>query len=1592
MYIALDNPFQPESGSVSNVEVEVNPQKIFDPNGVIEGSNVTQSKKNFNKLVDELNSRGLTEPKDVPRQRTEILQDFGYEGEAGWIDGPEGGEREIVIFDRDKVKVLDEPKKVEVEPEPAPEAKPEEKEVAEPKEAEKEKRPEPALEGVPRVKKEDKTIESVPEPEGEERKDGLREFDTSIYKGFENTIIRVVPGQEKEMAKRVAEAKGVPTRKRHKAKVTLPKPSVPEKGFKKLKSVKERMSAGLKETSEDYDVSKVVLKEKDKIVSTNARYVYIFNTKDQKTDLKDDVYNEDLAAIEFDFPDYKKIIPKKKDQEYKGKANALDMVRNLRIASTIHTQTWRKGESLRPVTLSLNPDKTFGFATEDESGNYGETNVQEGAEVIGYYRAPYLNSLLTLHSRTGETIEIHTSKWGDEEEDSKLLILENDAGDKSYLAPVSTPAEEEAEVEEEIPEELGKPTGRIPVGPKPKLKIPLKQALLIKEKPKRPISKADVIKTIKRLWPELSVRGKATFRKPSVKGWYARKLAEMRLQNPRDFDTAIHELGHHFDRELQWWSTKKGLPHGIPSELILLGKSLYGTKKPDGGYRREGFAEFIRDFITGSPDLQSRVPLLHNWFTTEYLVGKPDEASNIRELEHKITQLMAQSPDENFEAFMASPKKDFSRERIASAVASAEAYHINKALPILRAMQKAQITGITPREDPFMLFTAYSRSASGRVLHAAMSATHNLAGQRTGDGLRQAFDPLAGRGSEIVENWKKYAVARRAKDKYKQGAERVGVSEADADAIIAKYDSEEFRQVTDDVTAWNHRILYQLVEAGVITEEDFDAIEAANPVYLPFMRHFIKGEKAKSIKHSRGVHGAGVHRFSGRSEVEIHDPIDMMILQAEKITQVAMQANVVRSLVKLVDNDKGKYLGKIMSPVPTPSEATTFSAARIKSQLLAITKKHEGDPDKIAEEMTDAWDENLTIFTKVKAPRKKDQEQYIVSAIVDGEQRFLQIDDEGILEAIGLLGRDQYLGGPFGNISRELVSLQRLGATGLNPAFGLIRNLLRDSLTASITADYHYHIPLYSTLVGAFKAIRKTESSQLYHALGLDLSGRIKQDKRLRTRTGRAVTVKSPLKKFWYGGPISGIRDLISFSEIGPRLMEFEGALKHGRAQEGWTEEDALILASAAAKDVTVNFTQAGSVGAKINEVVLFYNAGVQGVNKLGRSLGVFGAMPWQKHQTRGANLLKTAKHGSILTAAAVLAYALNKDKEWWKELPEYEKWNYLHIGLGGKPIARIPLPFEAGALFGSLPVAALDGVDSLNEALMQAFKNASPISVEGGDIQEIFHSVMRNIAALAPIADISANRDWKGNYIFNPRTAMGKELEDQYYPYTTDIAKMIGQHFPVSGWASPAQIDHLLTGYTGGLYRRLASMFQTHTYEKIVEGVKGGDLSVLPIAGTFFTRPGTNRLTDNFYGGLKVLGKRKGSDKATLEEIGRLSAGNSLADKLGDDWDARRKAKSKVEQDRILEGIFDKIRAYNARTNFEQIGSYSVILAATDSEPTEIELGTARRLLAGRKNLSGLLREAAKKRGWNVAPRTSTLKPTNFGNRLGRLKKIKIK
>ena len=1078
----------------------------------------------------------------------------------------------------------------------------------------------------------------------------------------------------------------------------------------------------------------------------------------------------------------------------------------------------------------------------------------------------------------------------------------------------------------------------------------------------------DIINAIKRLFPNVSVKGAVTFKKKAL-GWYSPGLKEIRMKDVRDISVAMHELGHHFDFQMGVWSKSKGLPRGIPTELAKLGRDLYGDRKPVAGYRAEGFAEFMREFLTGG-DIQKRAPRLYEWFTTEYLPANPSDAKKkLRKIEQLITAYRTQTPEQTVRNFRQPIKQDWSPARTVSRFARwFDLKWRDTNLAIIHAMKAAGIdyNKLDADQNPYMLATAYSMSAPGKAYHAALVEATDMSGNKIGVSLKDALAPVSSLGQEALEQWTDYAIARRAIDLAERGI-NPGISMQDAQAVVDKYHSANFGKVLNAVTDWSRTQMRLLVETGAMTVKEYNDIVDLNPVYVPFSRQFDKNE----LRPGRiGRTGRGIHRIKGSGR-EIHNPIDALIMQAEKITQAAMQADVLRAMVNLYDASKqlkDGSTGHFMSEIPAPQVATTFSAEKIKKEMATKAVELGADPEEVAAAMLEAWTENITVFTQGKEFKGK---EHVVSVVLRGERRFFEVsrDMYAMLEG---LNKGAILTGAIGKVSRAAVGLQRLGATGLNPAFGLVRNFLRDAGTTAITYDYAKGGPL-AGLAGIAEDITGGTNERRYHALGVDLAQWIGHNRRSVKGVSRKVSAGTKGRKAFVTitDPIQALRTVFGITEAGPRLAEFKAAYNYA-IEQGQSKKAAAITASVAAKDVSVNFSRAGEYGRAMNEVVLFFNAAVQSVDKFGRTV--------QDHPIR------TVGRGvGYLTFMSLLAYYRNRDKEWWKELPPHEKWSYVHWELPGDHILRVPLPFEFGILFGALPAAAIESTRSpgaFSEAFGQLTKTIRPSAMPG---------------VLSPIFDVARNKDWKGSSIIPPNIKRSRMPADQYTSQTTGLAKGVGEMMGVS----PAIIEHLVNSYTGGLYRRVAGMLGIMVNPSKIGA--NGDWSSIPVAGALFMRHGTSRVAGDFYDRLDYLRQVKGSGKASLAEIGELAEAEKLSREAQEMWAARREIiasqkspdEIKRETDSILDEIHGKFRTHQKQSTayFITRGEGSIIYAATSPAADAEVRGNAKDLLAGKSDteLIRALRSETMRRYNNATPYTSTGKLTSYGKRVARLRSLDL-
>ncbi len=150
--------------------------------------------------------------------------------------------------------------------------------------------------------------------------------------------------------------------------------------------------------------------------------------------------------------------------------------------------------------------------------------------------------------------------------------------------------------------------------------------------------------------------------------------------------------------------------------------------------------------------------------------------------------------------------------------------------------------------------------------------------------------------------------------------------------------------------------------------------------------------------------------------------------------------------------------------------------------------------------------------------------------------------------------------------------------------------------------------------------------------------------------------------------PLEALRAISEFGEKGTRVGAFIKAREKGATP---------LEAMGESRDITLDFSRMGADTKVLNQLVAFWNANVQGVDKMARAL----------KERPGITLLRA---GLGLTLPSVTLAMLNQGEQWYEELPSWQK-DYFWCFKVGDTILRLPKPFELGILFGSLPERIVD-------------------------------------------------------------------------------------------------------------------------------------------------------------------------------------------------------------------------------------------------------------------------------------------------------------
>ena len=342
-----------------------------------------------------------------------------------------------------------------------------------------------------------------------------------------------------------------------------------------------------------------------------------------------------------------------------------------------------------------------------------------------------------------------------------------------------------------------------------------------------------------------------------------------------------------------------------------------------------------------------------------------------------------------------------------------------------------------------------------------------------------------------------------------------------------------------------------------------------------------------------------------------------------------------------------------------------------------------------------------------------------------------------------------------------------------DPGF-MMANLLRDSLSSYVTSGQNV-TPIVGTMVNFGKALtgKNPGMQALFNAGiigGYEFSQNIEQsgkslERDLEKKAGKGNILLKPFKSVW-----EGLEKGTTASDAATRMAVYERVMK-----ETGNEAEALFRALE-----VMNFNRKGNspIIRIATAAIPFFNARLQG-------LDLFYRASTGKMDMADAKMIqkKFWVRGMTMAALSVMYYfSVAGEDEYEDQEQETKDNNWLFPGLG----FRIPIPFEVGVLFKTMPerITRYAFGNDTGEDLAASIKRALVGTFGFNPIPQTFK----------PLVEVATNYNF-----FTMRPIVGQGLaevspEFQVGPGTSRVAEKLG----AATGLSPMKIDQLIKGYTG--------------------------------------------------------------------------------------------------------------------------------------------------------------------------------------------------
>jgi hypothetical protein len=850
-------------------------------------------------------------------------------------------------------------------------------------------------------------------------------------------------------------------------------------------------------------------------------------------------------------------------------------------------------------------------------------------------------------------------------------------------------------------------------------------------------------------------------------------------------DVVAHEVGHFVSKRVLKNPANKGaaargaftLTKEMVTELRTMGRDLYGDRKPAGGYGEEGIAQAFRFYITEPERLEREAPNFARALETKLEHDEPDLWRALRQARADFAVHEKSPATARADALLSVGERTRNWPTADDVVSAAvdDLHQFRVAVDELGSTRD-----LTKHAYVLARLSRGDAGLSEEMLERGVIDFKTR--ERVTEGLHSILKSIP---RENIQSFRRYLLAERALELWDRGID-VGMTKADALDIRKLYDG-EFKAPAEKLWQISNALLKYRMDAGLLTESEYKLILSRNQRRVPM---YVVFDDAKDASGKGGWgkkfarNSAGVWTIKGSARRKI-DPLEGMIQDVYRTVEQANRHNVAVQLFRQALSTEGG--GRVVEEVPAPKERNAVTVSRVLNQLLDLGLV---DPDKMLRDSTgqlavegpdgkmlnldgamlEQWDDR-------RQPSSADSKDMVMPIVIDGERKWVQIQDPKLFDALNAVGRERLpqllrvLGAPARTLrAGAVLTLEFLG-----------RNPFRDVFTAAVRTRSTNPVDVIPGVLfakGAYHLAKHDELYQTWRLEGGDNAAQLAVDRReIQKHIKQLVRNWNEVARDLVIHPIDTLRLVSAAAENATRLGEF-AAVRSSRRKGGAEPRNADVAATLASRDVTVDFARAGSAARAINQIVAFFNANLQGTGNL---------LSDMRHRPKSV----IPRALITLSLPSLILYAAQHDDEAYKSLPRWRKslfWNYIDRDANGnvRHIFSFPKPFEYGILFGTGIEAIAEfwldhDPDGFKEWARATSANLTPPVLPTGAV---------------PLIENWANKNFYTGRKIVPTSMEKSEASQQATHHTGEFARQVGEAVDYS----PAKIENLVRGWFGGL------------------------------------------------------------------------------------------------------------------------------------------------------------------------------------------------